>query len=194
MSRMGFHVEQISGFDRVEALLRQLPAKVARKEIVSGLRKGAKVIADDARSRAPVYAGKERPDRKPGQLRDSIKVRSARARSGSVGVNVITSEGWFIGDEFYGAFVEFGHGIGRRSAEIVQLQRATLKARKKKDEKAISKASEALSRADSRARVRPHPFMRPAFDARKNDAIAIINREIGQGIEKAARELGGGVT
>lgn len=38
-------------------------------------------------------------------------------------------------------------------------------------------------------KMRPRPFLRPAFDAKGMEALSIIGREIGKGIERAVKRL-----
>jgi HK97 gp10 family phage protein len=89
------------GFDELTKLLKQLPMELRRKALKSALRKGAEVIADEAKSRAPVDTG---------ALRDSIKARPAtRLRNKTaVGYRVVAGDDDYKGDQFYAAFIEYG--------------------------------------------------------------------------------------
>jgi HK97 gp10 family phage protein len=90
---------KIDGAKELEKKLLSFEPKLGRKVVRQALRKGAKVIQSAAKSNVPV---------KSGALKKSIKVRALKKRRQSYGVMVATSEGWFKGDEFYGAFLEFG--------------------------------------------------------------------------------------
>jgi uncharacterized small protein (DUF1192 family) len=69
-----------------------------------------------ARARAPVS------DDGGGALRKSIKLRVMKRRSTSkyVGMKVATSDKWFVGDEYYAAFQEFGWHVGKRTKEMLR--------------------------------------------------------------------------
>ena len=81
-----------------------LGGRVAKKVVGQALRAGAKVVHEAAVASVP---------RRSGTFAGSLRVRSMRRRGG-VGMRVRTQEGWYRGDAFYGAFVEFGHKVGRR--------------------------------------------------------------------------------
>lgn len=85
------------------------------KEIVPKLRR--KVLSKAARTamRPVLAAAKANSPHKTGSLRQSLRMRALkRNRRGRVGVRVGTSRQWFKGDEFYGAFQEFGWKSGKR--------------------------------------------------------------------------------
>lgn len=41
------------------------------------------------------------------------------------------------------------------------------------------------------SKMRPFPFMRPAFESKKEQAVKVIGEKLDEGIQKAARELAG---
>ena len=125
---------KIEGAKELEKKLLSFEPKLGRKVVRQALRKGAKVIQSAAKSNVPV---------KSGALKKSIKVRALKKRRQSYGVMVATSDGWFKGDEFYGAFLEFGT-----------------------------------------SKMPAKPFVRPAFDAEKDNAEKIIKNQLQQGIEQ----------
>ena len=88
-----------TGDAELQKLLNALPEKVQKKIMRQALREAAKVVAAEARARAPVGTG---------TLRDSIKVRAAKGKRGTIGAEVVTGEGYFQGKTFYGAFIELG--------------------------------------------------------------------------------------
>lgn len=79
--------------------LKTLEAKVEKKITRQALRAGAKVIAKEAKARAPVDTG---------MLRSKIKVWALKRSRKRIGVLVGTSAKEYTGDQFYGAFVEYG--------------------------------------------------------------------------------------
>jgi HK97 gp10 family phage protein/SPP1 family predicted phage head-tail adaptor len=112
-----FHIESVkniserdkivwTGIKSLDKAFSQLEMKAAGKATRQALRKGAKVIATDAKRRAPVDTGK---------LRDSIKVRAQRRSRIAIGVNAVTRDADFQGKRlFYALFVEYGTRRGQR--------------------------------------------------------------------------------
>jgi HK97 gp10 family phage protein len=90
---------KVAGLKELERKLLTFEPKLGRKIIRQALRSGAKVIHSAVKADVPVETG---------ALKESLKVRAMRKRKHSYGVMIATSEGWFKGDEFYGAFLEFG--------------------------------------------------------------------------------------
>ena len=85
-----------------EALMRKfnaLEGKVQKKFARKSMRKAAKVIQKEAKARAPVESG---------DLKKNIKVKAAQRSRSRIGVNVVVGEGWYTGEQFYGAFIELG--------------------------------------------------------------------------------------
>lgn len=90
----------LTGDKQLDRLMKRLPLSIQRKHMRAALRKGAHIIAGEARANAPVLTG---------ALQGSIKVRAGKARRrGDLRINVLTGEGFFKGDQFYGAFLEYG--------------------------------------------------------------------------------------
>jgi len=151
----------IEGIDDLETLLDELPKEIDQRKVLrTALREGAKIIQIAAKGKCPVYSGPPRADVKPGELRDSINLRT-RTRGGEVTVLIQTGAGDFIGDQFYGAFIEFGHHVGKRRGG--------------------GKYRRMIN--DLRQFVPAHPFLRPAFDENKD----AVGRIIGEAIK---REVG----
>jgi len=89
----------ITGAKELERKLLGMEPKLGRKVVRQALRKAAKPILARAKALVPVVSG---------ALKKSLKIRALKRKKHRYGVMVATSEGWFKGDEFYGAFVEFG--------------------------------------------------------------------------------------
>lgn len=118
----------IKGADEIQRLLSELEPKLQRKVIRQALRKAAKPIQSAAKADAPT---------KTGRLRKAIKIRAAKRKKGTIGINVAIADRDFTGAKFYGAFENYGtsRGIeqrrfmnraadseGPRSAESAQLE------------------------------------------------------------------------
>jgi len=140
------------------ALLRKLKAlgNTHESDIVAAITKGAKIIEAEAKSRAPRG--------KTGILKDSIDSgQDKKAARPTVLVS------WRRGgpsrtDAFYGLFLERG-----------TKPRVRTKYAKKR-----------MRKAAYTGRVRPMPFLEPAFDQKKDQAQRVIKAELKKLIEKTA--------
>lgn len=82
-------VVRLEGFDELARKLRAIPLALAKKTLRNGLAAGGRMVRDEAKRLAPVLRSAT-PYRKPGTVRDAIKVRTSKAarRRGDVGVFV----------------------------------------------------------------------------------------------------------
>lgn len=166
------------GWEHVAAQLKALGGKLARRVIRQALRSGAKPVHAAAITALETDNAQEWED--TGQLRRSIKVRAGKRSRGSISIRVATADGWFKGEEFYGAFREFGHKIGKRANN----EAIGIRKRKKRN---ISERQRVKELDDSRSEVRPYKFVEPAYTTAGPQAVTIIEREILAGIEREAR-------
>ena len=115
-----------------EVLLSDLEKMIpSDTNVDAALAEGAEVIAREMRQLAPVKSGK---------LKSAIKVGKARNGRNGRQVTVGVHRRDFGGDEYYPAYVEYGHG-GPRPAD-------------------------------------PHPFIRPAFDLKKDEAWNTVKQAV----------------
>jgi HK97 gp10 family phage protein len=133
--------------------LKNFVPKLAKKAIRQGLRAAAKLVQKSAKSKAP---------KKSGALQKAIKVRSAKARKGQIGIKVGIGKYWFKGDEFYGGFQEFGWHLGRRK-------------------------SRSRGASDARPFHEGQHFIEGAYADTKEAAKETIIQTIQKGIEEAAK-------
>jgi HK97 gp10 family phage protein len=164
-------VFELKGVREAAAALNALSADMRRKVVYAALRDAGKPVAASAKARAPVLK-KATARRVPGTMRRAIGVfRSKRykAANGQIGVYISVrasraqrKRSPVSGDPFYFRFVEAGHG--KR-----QPQRGGL--------------SRALRRAAAE-RVKPYPFLGPAFRAEGGNALRIFEQRI---VERVAR-------
>lgn len=98
-----------TGVNAAVQALREISVDVeqAAKE---ALKKGVNEIVVDAKSRCPVYAGAERSDVQPGELRDSIKAVSKH--SGAV-YSIEANAKSLTSGQPYGLYVEFSPKINK---------------------------------------------------------------------------------
>lgn len=158
---------RMTGLDDLKRALEELGTDLRLKVVRAALRDAARLIATDAKARAPVLS-RGTAFRTPGLVRRSIGVlisKDAKAR-GEIGVYVRVRRprgaalrafkratgrdgGANPLDPFYWKFLEFGT-----------------------------------------KKMRARPFMLPAFNARATQAIDVFSRRIGERIEKANRRRG----
>lgn len=109
----------VQGVDDFKAKLQELPRAMRRRVLRNALAAGARLVRDESKRSAPILAATNRsvPYRKPGTVRDAIRVRTSKqsTRAGDVGVfvNVKPAKGANRGgknpnDPFYWRFLEFG--------------------------------------------------------------------------------------
>lgn len=98
-----------TGVNAAVQALREISVDVEQAAKVA-LKKGVNEIVVDAKSRCPVYAGPERPDVQPGELRDSIKAVSKH--SGAV-YSIEANAKSLTSGQPYGLYVEFSPKINK---------------------------------------------------------------------------------
>jgi HK97 gp10 family phage protein len=164
---------QVSGLSELRDTLRnKLPQALQGKALQRALAKAAKPIVDQAKSLAPTRkprgfvgplpAGGRVP---PGNLRKSIysfRNRNSTRQSESRLISV-------RGAAWYWKFIEFGRGV-------VQIEKVSLGRPGKGFFGKVVKA------------VPARPFLRPAFEAMKLQALEIFRRSLAPEIEKVAAQ------
>jgi len=151
----------VSGLTELLAALKALPEKAARNALRGAVYAGAKVIVDEAKSKAPVYTGdvsKGHPP--PGTLKRSIIMKQIPEASNLYKQTFYVTvrhgkkyqkqgkDGSKSQDAYYWRFVEFGT-----------------------------------------QKMAARPFLRPAFEAKKMEAIEAIKKRLAERIDMAVREL-----
>jgi len=79
----------------------------------------------------------------------------------------------------YAHLVEFGHDTVKAGSKGTKINKKGQTIKIRGSGKTIS-------------RVPPHPFIRPAMENKRSEVKSILIREVGKGIEKAAKALGRG--
>lgn len=156
-------LQHIKGLSELSAALKELPNRIARNALRRSVARGAVVIRDEAKTRAPVSTTPPAPgDPLPGTLKRSIVIKHDKDRS------ILTSQTYVVAvrhgkkyrnqgkkgnrsqDAYYWRWVEFG----------------TVK-------------------------MAARPFMRPAFEAQKEAAVQEIARVLAERIAQEAQTLPG---
>lgn len=90
----------ITGDKELDRLLKGLPLAAQKKLSRKATRKAAKeIVLPDAKARVPVDTG---------ELEESLVVKAIKRSRNRIGHMVATKDGFYAGDQFYGAFIEFG--------------------------------------------------------------------------------------
>lgn len=131
---MAGEVVRIEGLDEFKRKLAEVPKAMRKRVLRNALAAGAREVRDVAKRNAPVMTlgtALKAPYRKPGTVKQAIRVRTSKAdrRAGDVGVfvNVKPAKAGQRGakspnDPFYWRWLEFGT---RKMAARPFLQRAT---------------------------------------------------------------------
>jgi HK97 gp10 family phage protein len=188
---------EIQGLEELEKGLSKLEAYVYKDVIKKALTAAAELIAEGARRLVPV---------KTGALRNAIRVRAGRSSNGSFSVLAAVGKRWFVGDQFYGAFQEFGWKSGSRQSDQAavskriarQLQRESRAARDGKGSGLAPKGSAFRARQEAyfqregqrraaksvRRQIPGEHFMEYAFNERKSQAMNLILNGIKEGLDR----------
>jgi len=164
---MAKNTVKVEGLKELDRALAELPKAVARNTLRRVLKKAGEPIADKARQLAPVKSGK---------LRDSIIV------SAKLGTKAGQAE--------YAAAMEAGLGQTAALGAMRDARRAA-KGSGSFAEMHIGPGRQPHAHLQEFGSVnnQPHPFMRPAWDAHKDEALGIVRRDLGEEIMKSAKRL-----
>lgn len=109
---------EVKGLDELKRKFEEIPKALRRRVLRNALAAGARLVRDEAKRNAPVLANAAKaPYRKPGTVKNAIKVRTSKLdrRAGNVGVyvNVKPAASGQRGaknpnDPFYWRWLEFG--------------------------------------------------------------------------------------
>ena len=147
---------KIKGLAELQAALAQLPVKMENNILRGALRAGMKVIATDARRRVSVVSGELRdtirsncrPDKRIGKLVAYVKAGPVEGTSRK------DAKGWYAG------WVEYG-----TAAHLIKVRPPG---------KALAVGVAQVQHPGSRKK----PFLRPAFDTKKGEALEVIREYI----------------
>jgi len=153
----------IQGLDVFAQALKILPANVARRVLRGAVASGGKVIRDEAKAKAPVFTGKvSQGHPPPGTLRRAIALGRSNRSSGP-------------GKEVYHVFV-------RNAATSSKGRKVAVGG--KFDAYYWRFVEFGTSKMAAR------PFMRPAFEVKKDEAIGAITEYIANRFPQEAEQLG----
>ena len=156
-----FESVQVQGLDQLAKALRELPQRVARNGLRAAVYAGAKVIRDEAKLQAPVATGDLGANQPPpGTLKRSVIMKQIPELSGA---------------QKQTFFVTVRHGK---------------KYRKQGKKGNLSQDAWYWRFVEfGTVKMSARPFLRPAFDMKKHEAVTVIKTRLAQRIEQAAQEL-----
>jgi HK97 gp10 family phage protein len=109
---------EVQGLAELKRKFEEIPKALRARVLRNALAAGARLVRDEAKRNAPVLSGSTRaPYRKPGTVKNAIKVRTSKMdrRAGNVGVFVNVKPApkgqrgaKNINDPFYWRWLEFG--------------------------------------------------------------------------------------
>lgn len=148
--------QNITGGRALDDLLQTLPVKTETNIMRSALRAGARVYLDEVKQNIPVQQG---------FLRASARITTRKGKDGKISASVK------VGNQlaFYAQMVEFGtrpHVIKARPGSALNVNGSEVK-------------------SVDHPGIAPHPFMRPAADAKFAQAVAAVQAQIRKRLTKA---------
>lgn len=147
--------QNIGGGAALDDLLKTLPVKLETNIMRSALRAGARVYLDEVKQNIPV---------KQGFLRQSARITTRKGKDGRVSASVKVGNAL----AFYANMVEFGtrpHEIKAKPGSALNVNGTQVK-------------------TVQHPGIAPHPFMRPAADAKFTEAVAAVQAQIRKRLAK----------
>lgn len=160
---------RVEGLAELERMLkRTLPDRLQGKALQGALAKAARPIVTSARQLAPV---------KTGRLRSAIYSKRSRFSTPGFERRIIAvrrgkKQQKRDRDAYYWKWIEFGRGVVRRT-------------RKGEEGRVLGTPDKGWFGAEVKA-IPARPFMRPAFESNKTQAVEIIRKELAAEIKKVA--------
>lgn len=152
---------RIEGLEELARALKELPKRVARNGLRASVHAGAKVIRDEARLKAPVATQVFGPNQQPpGTLKRAIIMKQISEKSDAQK------------QVFYVA-------VRRGKQYRNQGKKGTLS----------QDAYYAHFVEFGTVKMSARPFMRPAFEGKKGDAVEAIRTRLAERVEAAAQDL-----
>lgn len=156
---------KVEGLAELAKALKALPPEIAGKNggpLRKAIGRAAVVIRDDARRRAPVDTG---------NLRDNIiAVRKRKSPQGT--------EGYFV-------------EVRRKRRKYANTRANRRKGRVGKTYENLGEAYYGMFVELGTAKMPAQPFLRPAFESKKAEAVETFRVELAKGIEQAAKKVRG---
>ena len=157
----------MTGARELDEALKTLSSKIQKNIMKSALRAGANVFRNEIKANAPVGPANSENARLyggyAGALRDSVRTSVSVDKSGRISASVKVGGKTKKGaDVFYAHFLEFG-----TTAHVIKAK-----------ENGSLHIGNSFPKSVNHPGIRPHPFVRPAFDGKAPQAIAAVAQQI----------------
>lgn len=195
---------QVEGLKELGETLRNLDAKLVKKVVRKGLRAGAKVVLAEVRASAP---------KRTGRMAKAFQITGGGrgVKRGQVGLRLQVGKKWFVGDQFYAGFQEFGWVPGQRGHRLEarakryarELERESRLARRRGGGLAAKGTNQrarqdqffaaegrrrAVAEGGDRAKIPGRHFVERAAKAKAQAAVAAIVETIRAEIDRAVND------
>lgn len=174
----------VKGIQELQLALLELPKKIAKNALRGAVYAGARIIAQEAKLKAPVYTGSVAQGHPPpGTLKRSIITKQIPEKSNAFNQTFYVTvrkgkkyqkqgkKGNLSQDAYYANWVEFGHHYAPRGKHGYGSRKQAMQA--------VRSGQAMISGSYYMA---PKPFMRPAFDSKANEATEAIKERLAQRI------------
>lgn len=171
---------KVEGLDDLRILLQQkLPDDIQKRALLATLNKAAKPIIQEARARAPVLTGRMK------KAIYSFRSRKSTKEKAVVMIGVKSGHKYGAKDAYYWRWVEFGRGVVKVGKK---------RGARRGGERARSLGNPTVGWFGKEVKAAPaKPFMRPAFEAKKTEAIEVFRATMKGEIEKTAAKYQAGL-
>jgi len=154
----------ISGLDEVLRKLNKLPERIQKNIVTGAIRAGAKPIVKEARALVP---------KDTGTLKKSIGIKKRRSRDKNI-VHFTVSPlakkgGWKAHFIEFGTYSKFDHPMKKQRTGKLGKKRAVI----------VAKGGG----------IKPHPFMRPAFEKKGEESIKFVKEYMKKRVDKELAKL-----
>jgi HK97 gp10 family phage protein len=171
---------KVKGLNELQARLAELPRRLSRQVLEKGLTTGAQPMAAEAQARVPVLAVAT-PRRRPGTVKKRIQARRVRPRSGMAATVIVGVRGLSAGVVRNYKLRKAGRVVSKRGG--ADFMRGLSAADNPNDPFYWKFLEFGTSKMPAR------PFLRPAFEAQKGNAVTLAAEEWKKVILQAASEL-----
>jgi HK97 gp10 family phage protein len=155
--------EHVSGLSELSRRLKELPQKVAKGHLKFSVMSAARLVRDEARKLAPVDSGR---------LKKSIiiKFQPRKSTKESATYYVLAKR-------------------GKKYQKVQRTRTVVVGGKRQKMTTIINQDAYYWRFVEfGTARQKPQKFMRPAFEKKRKDCVALIAKVLREGIEKSARQ------
>jgi len=201
---------KLTGMKEMQAMLTALPAELVESIALSALRVGANIVAEEAKTRAPVAKPNSRNRKRyglqAGALRDSIRVTRGVVSDGVARVSVLVgTHRKNDSNVYYAKMVEFGtapHWIhvamlarpgrvmrsrGGRPGEYRPWSLRTMNKSANREGGSLKIGQNFVGQSVMHPGARPRPFLRPAMDTMAQAAHTAIADQLRKKLQRIGR-------